>query len=490
MVFSSVVFLFYFLPIVLTVAFGFQIWINRSESARLAITLSNVWLILASVVFYSWGEVTLLWVMLVSCLVNYYGGKGCAPGVPRRRLWLVLTIVANLGTLGWFKYGGMTVDLVNRLNTLVGGHLGGPLKWTSVVLPLGISFYTFHGISYVIDVWRSKVRPADSMLNFFCYYTLFPQLVAGPIVRYSEVHQFFRTRPVRQADLAEGARRFICGLGKKTLIANQVSILADTVFGLPSVARPPLIAWLGLTAYALQIYFDFSGYSDMAIGLGRMLGFVFPENFRFPYASRSIREYWRRWHMTLSFFYRDYLYIPLGGNRAGAFRTSFNLVLVFALCGLWHGASWNFVLWGLFHGFFLVAERVAPSSWSKSTNRWIEFLGHPYTFVVMLLSWVLFRCETWSQARIFYGDLFRFSSGFSLDALPWRAFAPDIAWAFAIGLVICFPLMPFLRERASRAPVTAVTYEFLSGLGYLLILVLSLLWIGAGSHNPFIYFRF
>ncbi|MFA5264885.1 MAG: MBOAT family O-acyltransferase, partial [Opitutaceae bacterium] len=384
MVFSSVVFLFYFLPVALLGSLGLQIWINRSGSALAAVKLSNAWLIVVSLVFYAWGEAAMLWVMVVSCLINYYGGKGAAPGVRFRRLWLVLSITANLGVLAWFKYSGMFLDLVNRVNSLTGGHLGGKLTLAAVILPLGISFYTFHGISYVIDVWRGKVRPCDSVLDFLCYYTLFPQLVAGPIVRYSEVHHFFRVRHVGVADLGEGARRLICGLGKKTLIANQVSILADTVFGMPSAERNPAVAWLGLTAYALQIYFDFSGYSDMAVGLGRMLGFVFPENFRFPYASRSIREYWRRWHMTLSFFYRDYLYIPLGGNRVSSFRMGVNLVLVFALCGLWHGASWNFVLWGLFHGFFLVCERVLDR-WNKTVPSWVSLLGPPYAFVVMLL---------------------------------------------------------------------------------------------------------
>ena len=473
----------------MAVAFGLQIWINRSNSATLAIKFSNAWLFIVSIAFYAWGEVGMLWVMLASCLINYCGGKGAAAGNSLRRPWLVLTITANLGVLAWFKYSGMMADLANRLNGLCGGHVIGHFSLPSVILPLGISFYTFHGISYVIDVWRGKVRAADSLLDFFCYYTLFPQLVAGPIVRYSEVHQFFKARRVGVADLGEGARRFICGLGKKTLIANQVSVMADTVFGMAPADRTPTIAWLGLTAYALQIYFDFSGYSDMAVGLGRMLGFVFPENFRFPYASQSIREYWRRWHMTLSFFYRDYLYIPLGGNRVSTFRMSLNLIVVFALCGLWHGASWNFVLWGLFHGFFLVGERVWDYFTGVRSSR-LAILGHPYVLFVMLLSWVLFRCDTWAQACAFYCDLFRFSAGFGFQTMPWRALSPDVTWAFAIGLVACFPLMPFLRGKAARSPVTAVAYELASAVGLLGILLLCLCWIGAGSYSPFIYFRF
>jgi alginate O-acetyltransferase complex protein AlgI len=448
---------------------------------------THAWLLFASVLFYAWGELRLLWIMLGSCVLNYVGGLLVVGGRRGRRPALVTVVAANLAVLAWFKYSGLLADLANRINALLGHSLGQGVHWTEVALPVGISFYTFHGISYVVDVWRGKIGPARNLLDFACYYTLFPQLVAGPIVRYAEVGASLERRLVSLDDLAEGARRFIIGLGKKTLVANQVAVLADAVFALRSADRTPAAAWLGLTAYAVQIYFDFSGYSDMAVGLGRIFGFRFPENFDYPYIARSIREFWRRWHMTLSRFFRDYLYIPLGGNRGGAARTCLNLFLVFALCGLWHGASWNFLFWGLFHGFFLASERVLEP-WTSRAPAWTKPLAHVYTIVVVLLSWVVFRCDTWAQARDFYRALLPAHGG--LDALPWVALAPNVLIAFAAGLVFSTPIATLLRASGERGRFAIFVEEALAFIGTAAVLVLCLCAIGAGSHNPFIYYRF
>jgi len=489
MVFSSVIFLFYFLPVCLVVGLLLQKFAQVRPADTLPLKASNLWLTVASIVFYAWGEPVLLWVMLASCLLNYLAGLVVGPGRRFSASLLALAVALNLGCLFWFKYSGMFAAITESLRS----HwpiLGIPhLQLPAIILPIGISFYTFHGISYVVDVHLGKVRACRSLLDYTCYYTLFPQLVAGPIVRYSEVHQYFTSRKVDAQDLYEGGCRFIVGLGKKTLIANQVSLLADAVFALDARGLGAGVAWLGLWAYALQIYFDFSGYSDMALGLGRILGFRFPENFDYPYSARSIKEFWRRWHMTLSRFYRDYLYIPLGGNRKGTLRTSFNLVLVFALCGLWHGASVNFVIWGLFHGFFLVCERVCEvRNWRLPV--FLAPLGYPYTLLVMLLAWVPFRCETWGQAQHFYHALFTPSQQGAFSVLPYQVLAPDVLCSLAFGSLLIFPLGFLARHREEERRSLPLYLDLGYKAGLLCILLLSLLSIGAGAQNPFIYFRF
>jgi len=489
MVFSSVIFLFYFLPVCLLLALLLQGLIQLRPGSPLPLKSSNFWLALTSILFYAWGEPVLLWVMLASCLLNYLAGLAVGPGRRFSGLLLTLAVILNLGCLFWFKYSGMFTAFTESLRS----HwpsLGIPhLQLPAIILPIGISFYTFHGISYVVDVHLGKVRACTSLLDYTCYYTLFPQLVAGPIVRYSEVHHYFTQRRVDANDLYEGGARFIVGLAKKTLIANQVSLLADAVFGLDAHRLGATSAWLGLWAYALQIYFDFSGYSDMALGLGRILGFRFPENFDYPYSARSIKEFWRRWHMTLSRFYRDYLYIPLGGNRCGTLRTSINLVLVFALCGLWHGASINFVIWGLFHGFFLVLERLLELRKWRAPG-FLALLGHPYTLLVMLLAWVPFRCETWTQAQHFYQALFTHSDQGALSQIPYRALAPDVLCSLVLGSILIFPLGLLARDREEARRQMPLLLDLGYKAGLLGILLLSLLSIGAGAQNPFIYFRF
>jgi alginate O-acetyltransferase complex protein AlgI len=488
-VFSSVIFLFFFLPLVMAVGLPLQAWANRQGGRGAVLSWANAWLLLVSVVFYAWGEVYLVWVMMASCLLNYGGGFWCAPGRTGRRAALVAVVAANLVLLAWFKYSGLAVEMINRANAALGNLWGGEIKWAGVVLPLGISFYTFHGISYVVDVWRGKVAPCRSLRDFLCYSTLFPQLVAGPIVRYSEVAEQFVRRTVGSEDLAEGARRFIAGLGKKVLIANQVALVADAIFALPEAERSAAAAWVGIVAYALQIFFDFSGYSDMAVGLGRMFGFRFPENFNFPYAAGSMRDFWRRWHMTLSRFFRDYLYIPLGGNRHGALRTALNLLAVFALCGLWHGASWNFVAWGLFHGLFLAAERVLEPVTDRAPL-WLRPLGHGYTLFAVLLSWVIFRCETWAQTMAYFRSMFGAGGAGGLAAIPANVVTTGTLTALAVGVLLSTPVWPALRAWSGRWQATARATEWGEVGAALAVLVLCLLSMGAGTHNPFIYYRF
>ncbi|MCX6951177.1 MAG: MBOAT family protein [Verrucomicrobia bacterium] len=478
MVFSSVLFLFFFLPLVLAIGLPLQALANRRDGRGWALGLANLWLLVASVVFYAWGEVYLVWVMVASCLLNYAGGFWCAPGRPGRRAALVAVVTANLALLAWYKYSGLAVELLNRCNAALGHLFGADIRWTAVVLPLGISFYTFHGISYVVDVWRGKVVPCRSLRDFLCYSTLFPQLVAGPIVRYSEVGEQFSQRRVGWDDLAEGARRFIAGLGKKVLIANQVAPLADAIFALPEGGRSAAAAWVGVTAYALQIFFDFSGYSDMAVGLGRMFGFRFPENFDHPYVAGSMRDFWRRWHMTLSRFFRDYLYIPLGGNRHGAVRTAVNLLAVFALCGLWHGASWNFLAWGLFHGVFLATERVLEPV-TERTPGWLRPLGHVYTLVAVLLSWVIFRCDTWAQTLGYFRSMAGTTASGGFTTIPAHVVTTGVLYALGAGLVLCTPVWPALRARFARWTLADRALEVGEVVAALAILVLCLLSMGA-----------
>lgn len=339
MVFSSPIFLFLFLPAVLAVYY------LTPRAAR------NGALLAASLLFYAWGEVFHVAVMLASIAMNYAAGRWIARAAGRRRTVAVgAAVAANLLWLGWFKYAGFLGGIANDVFGL---------RWRrpDVHLPIGISFFTFQALSYVIDLGRGRAEPERSALRLALFISLFPQLIAGPIVRYVDIARDLVARRETLARFASGVRRFTVGLGKKMLIANVLAEPADRVFGLAPADLTAPLAWLGVAAYTAQIYFDFSGYSDMAIGLGRMFGFEFPENFRHPYAARSITEFWRRWHITLSTWFRDSLYVPLGGNRRGSARTALNLLAVFLLCGLWHGAAWNFVVWGLYHGALLGLER-------------------------------------------------------------------------------------------------------------------------------------
>jgi alginate O-acetyltransferase complex protein AlgI len=392
MVFSSNLFLFVFLPAFLAVLL--------LTPAR----FRNAFILFASFVFYAAGSGQLIWILAFSIVWNHLFAHAIAK--KRSRLILGLGVGVNLGLLGYFKYANFFwFEISSSLATM---GITVDQSVLSIVLPIGISFFTFQATSYLIDVYRKVVAPAASLVGFGMYLANFPQLIAGPIVRYATIEKNIHHRPISLAGFNEGIYRFAIGLGKKILLADPLGELADQVFALPANELTTPLAWLGVSAYTLQIYFDFSGYSDMAIGLGRMMGFKFPENFDQPYRSRSITEFWRRWHMTLSSWFRDYLYIPLGGNRHGRSRTYFNLFLVFLVCGLWHGAAYTFIAWGLFHGVLLTIERILYNT------RGIRPSGMPgfvLTLFLVMLGWVLFRSETLGAAWVYLSALFGAGEG-------------------------------------------------------------------------------
>ena len=493
MLFSSPLFLFQFLPLVLLAYFA----LDRR--------FKNAVLLLASLIFYAWGEDLLVSLMLLSIVANWGFGiwaeREQASGGGRKAV--IGALIFNIGILLFFKYADW---LWLALGGLLKGHpiepLGGLLvtsEWgrkelltpaLHLRLPLGISFFTFQAMSYVIDVQRRDVGAEHSLLNFAMYKSLFPQVIAGPIVRYRDVHEQVHSRVETWQRFAHGARRFVIGLGKKMLIANAAAEVADKIFDMQGGVSTP-VAWLGIVGYTIQIYFDFSGYSDMAIGLGHMFGFDFLENFNHPYVARSVTEFWRRWHMSLSSWFRDYLYIPLGGNRHSSGRTYFNLVLVFFLCGLWHGASANFVIWGLYHGAFLVVERLGLGRWLEARPRWIR---HVYLMLVVMVGWVFFRATELPHALHYLQAMF--GAGAQSALQPLGLFVdPRIATAMVAGVIGSMPWFPTLRDWHVRRiglgwTARAVALEALGLILLMIVLVASSLELASNSYNPFIYFRF
>jgi len=499
MLFSSTLFLFGFLPLVI------------AAYHALNPPLRNWFLLCASIVFYAWGEPFAVVVLLAITLANWALAlvvQRCR-GRPSARLAVAAAVVVDLSLLLVLKYANWFWELAS--NVLTGcGILGAPLPpigeafaatgfWRELLiseqgdvrLPIGISFMTFHALSYVIDIHRGKADAQRNPATVGLYFTLFPQLIAGPIVRYSDVASQLVRRFVTREDFAHGFRRFVIGLGKKTLIADSAGAIADAIFTIPTADLPASTAWLGITAYTIQIYFDFSGYSDMALGLGRLLGFRFLENFLHPYASRSLTEFWRRWHISLSSWFRDYLYIPLGGNRHGAFRTGLNLVTVFFLCGLWHGASFNFIVWGLLHGAFLVLER---TRFGELLARAPAAVRHLYVLAVVMCGWVFFRANDLGHATEWLAALVTpgagsaaWSVGLWLD--PWNV------TMLAAGVIGSTPWLP--RAKAivdtwrERGLFTRwILAECAATIGWIVVLVASACLLAAGTYQPFIYFRF
>lgn len=474
MIFSSATFLFLFLPIVLALYM-----LCSGIRAR------NIVLLIASLFFYTWGEAQYVLVLLVSILcTRSFGTRIAGSDGARRKLWLFLALTINLILLVYFKYANFLLDNVNEVLAWLEVA---PIEYKDVRLPLGISFFTFQAISYLIDVYRGQSRAQPGFVGVALYISLFPQLVAGPIVRYASVEKQISHRTVTASDFADGARRFITGLAKKLLVANTLGAMADDIFAASPDQLLVSTAWIGVCCYALQIYFDFSGYSDMAIGLGRMLGFRFGENFNYPYTSRSIQEFWRRWHISLSSWFRDYVYIPLGGSRRGNWRTGFNLLLVFVLCGIWHGASWTFVIWGLFHGFFLILERLVPG-----IARLPRVASHIYVIAVVLVSWVFFRSDDLPTAL----DFLRTMAGFnSADAAMSLAFFADpkvyITLAFAVVLSTPVARRVVYAGHPSQSIQQWAGYRLILSDGVLLVLFgLCIVTIAGGTYDPFIYFRF
>ncbi|MGD9332439.1 MAG: MBOAT family protein, partial [Desulfobacterales bacterium] len=398
MLFSSSVFLFVFLPaVVLTYHLVPDQPTKRGR---------NLVLLIFSYVYYLYGAASFLPILMMSSLADFGLARLIENDARRRRLWLVVSLTINLGLLGYFKYANFFVHEVDLLR----GRLGMPsLAWIAVMLPIGISFFTFQKLSYVMDVYRGETAALRDPLDFLLYVAMFPQLIAGPIVRFREIRSQLRQRRESWDRFFLGAMRICWGLGKKVLVAETLARFADTIFALPSATLDTQTAWLGAVTYTLQIYFDFSGYSDMAIGLGLLFGFVLPENFNRPYSAVSITDFWRRWHMSLSRWFRDYLYFALGGSRCGGTRTCLNLGVVFVLCGLWHGANWTFLAWGIYHGLFLILERV--SGWRNlPLHRWVV-ARRALTLLIVTVGWVLFRAADLTQAADFYAAMF-----------TWRAF--------------------------------------------------------------------
>ncbi|MCK5830111.1 MAG: MBOAT family protein [Methylococcales bacterium] len=480
MVFSSPVFLFGFLPIVL-------LFYYLSPKA-----FRNIVLLISSLLFYAWGEVFYLSIMLVSIITNFITGKliyhTLEDNKSSSKTYLIIGITINIGLLISFKYANFIVDNINSLFSIVTIP---PINLAPVHLPLGISFFTFQAISYIVDIYRKEVKAQNNIFNLALYISLFPQLIAGPIVRYHDIAAQIINRTHSIDLFSGGIQRFIIGLAKKMLIANPLGELADNVFALSGNDLTMPLAWIGLVAYTLQIYFDFSGYSDMAIGLGRLFGFRFLENFNYPYIATSLREFWRRWHISLSSWFRDYVYIPLGGSRVSTYRVYINLLIVFLLTGIWHGASWNFVIWGLFHGFFLTSEHMG---FSKILNKiWLPF-QHVYVMTIVVTSWVFFRTENTIEATNYLGALVNLSN-WNTSAFQFaQVTSNESIYMMAIGIIFSMPIYMTLKNKMSQAcknTLSHVTFIYLPKLLFLTaIFMLSLLKVASSTYNPFIYFRF
>ena len=477
MVFSSLTFLFLFLPLTLAAYYAVP------ERQR------NLVALMASALFYAWGAPRFVVVLFVSGLADYLLGRELPEGrrsFRERKFILTIAIGLNISLLLYFKYANF---FVAEMNGLLAGMGGRAVSWTAVALPIGISFFTFQKVSYLVDVYRGVAKPARNALDYLLYVALFPQLIAGPIVRYHDVARQLEMRDYTRERFFTGILRFCQGLGKKVLVANTMAELADAAFGSAPAGLSCGQAWLGVLAYAFQIYFDFSGYSDMAIGLGRMLGIEFLENFNRPYISRSITEFWRRWHISLSNWMREYLYIPLGGNRRGTARTYFNLWTVFLISGFWHGAAWNFVAWGAFHGFFLCLDKLVKGTRLSRAPGWI---GLPVTFVLVLFSWVLFRAPTLPHALAYMARMMNLFGTVSATA-PALGFSLRHPVMLVVALVICFgpALKPhpfdFMRLDPDQARLPQAMARFAVAM---LMLAWSAAVLATSSFNPFIYFRF
>lgn len=466
MVFSSTIFLCVYLPLVLL---GYYICPKKGR---------NLFLLIVSLVFYAWGEPKYVFLMIFSILVNYIFGRLMDKNRGRQKrmkLLLVLSVVIDLGLLSVFKYTDFIITNVNAI-------FGANFDLLNIALPIGISFYTFQAMSYTIDVYRDDVRVQKNLIDFGMYITMFPQLIAGPIVRYADVQDQLAERSVTTADFSEGVMRFVVGLGKKVLLANQMGAVWSDIYALGGDVSA-LMAWTGAIAYTFQIYFDFSGYSDMAIGLGRMFGFKFPENFRYPYQSVSITDFWRRWHITLSTWFKEYLYIPLGGNRRGLTRQALNLLIVWSLTGFWHGAGWNFVMWGLYYFVILFIEKLFLL---KALDKLPKFFRHVYALLLIIIGWVIFASDDVSVLLPYLGSMFGANGaigGMDVYTLLTKA----------VLLIICciasteLPKKLFLSAAGAMNEKAAFT---LKSVLMIALLAMSMILLIGDSYNPFLYFRF
>lgn len=470
MVFSSFTFLFIFLPALLLIYFLIPKKFRE---------IKNLVLLAFSLFFYAYGGPKFLPLMLISIAVNYAFGLLSTTSVRGNGIFVKLAVIINLGLLGWFKYAMFVCENLNRA--------GLDLAVPQIILPIGISFFTFQGLSYVIDVHRGQVPAEKNPLRVALYISLFPQLIAGPIVRYSTIADEMVTRNESVGDFSEGLTRFIIGLAKKVLIANSIGSLADAVYGTVASELTVSLAWLGAFAYTAQIYFDFSGYSDMAIGLGRIFGFHFLENFNYPYISKSVTDFWRRWHISLSTWFRDYLYIPLGGNRHGKARQILNLLIVWALTGFWHGAEWNFLLWGLYFALLLICEKYV---WNKLLDKMPSPLRHVYAMLFVVLGWVIFRSESAAYAvsaiRVMFG-------GGELWDGRTTYYLMEYGWVLMLSIVASLPIKNRILkavEKRHEKPFWSFVEAWAPKLWALGLFALCYMRLLSLTFNPFIYFRF
>ena len=482
MVFSDLFFLFVFIPAFALCYLLAAVIDKRMSNASLTkqMLLKNMVIVLFSLIFYGWGEPIYVFLMVFCVLLNYLSGLGIDRYEgKKRKAMLILGLIANLSILGTFKYAGFFAQ------TLC--DIGLPISVPQIALPIGISFYTFQSISYLIDVYRKQSPAQHKFGNLLLYISMFPQLVAGPIVRYDTIAREINDRKISAEDVAEGLFRFLIGLGKKVIIANQFSVIADQFLAGNLGNLSTAGAWIGTCAYALQIYFDFSGYSDMAIGMGRCMGFHFNENFNHPYISRSVTEFWRRWHISLGSFFRDYVYIPLGGNRN---HQMLNIVIVWMLTGLWHGASWNFVLWGLYFGAILLFEKYVIL---RIIDRIPRFIGHLYALALILLSWGLFYFDNLGSVGKFYTALF--GQGTAVADIAEESALLNNFWLWAVAIVFCMPTRQFVANLTDKllakhnGLLTCVNISSRT-IASLIILILSVALLVGATNNAFIYTRF
>ncbi|MGM9979299.1 MAG: MBOAT family O-acyltransferase [Clostridium sp.] len=468
MVFSSVTFLFIFLPIVFIL---YTLLPN--------LTLKNSLLIIASLIFYAFGEPVYVFLLIFSALVNYIFGLNVTGYNKKAKIILALAVIYNIGMLGIFKYSNFIIDTINDLTGLTIGNV-------KITLPIGISFFTFQALSYVIDVYRNNEIKQKNFSKVLLYIFFFPQLIAGPIVKYHDIEKEINERKQTIEGVSSGIRRFIYGLAKKVLIANTVGYIADSIYAMNLSDINWLVAWVGAITYTLQIYYDFSGYSDMALGLGKMFGFHFKENFLYPYGAKSIKEFWRKWHISLSTWFKEYLYIPLGGNRKGKIRTIINKTIVFFTTGLWHGANWTFVLWGLFHGLFSSLEdlKIIPTH-----KKWWKYIGHIYTLLVVTVAFVIFRSDTITQAFTMIQAMFiKFGSLNYADVMVLvKNLTVYSIFIIILAIIFAFPIKNVVANKMENKKEVLEAGSYLMSIVLLALCIISL---ASSTFNPFIYFRF
>lgn len=464
MIFSSLLFLWSFLPVIFIAYFLIQ---DKYK---------NMLLLLGSLLFYAWGEPVYIWLMLCSILFNYGIGLLMDRHEKQKKLLLILDVIINIGILGYFKYFNFLIEIVNSCT-------GKEIELAEVRLPIGISFFTFQILSYMIDLYRGHYSAQKNLVHFALYVSFFPQLIAGPIVQYKDINEQLNNRTCTLEKTAWGIRRFIYGLGKKVIIANTVAQCVDTIYALDYSDLTGTLAWIGAILYTLQIYYDFSGYSDMAIGLGRIFGFDFKENFNYPYLSCSIREFWQRWHISLGTWFKEYLYIPLGGNRKGRGRTYFNLLVVFLATGLWHGASFNFILWGLYHGMFQIIERLGAG---KFLDRH-KIAAHIYSVLAFTFGWVLFRSDDLIQAGVMVRRMLMPWEYVESSLIMEKVFGNKTIVIIFAGILGCGFLQYFLKKMRISGKIKNSYVE----MAYCsVVFVLCIAMLASNTYNPFIYFRF